>query len=156
MSASTLLRRLPVAGLTLLTLVAAGACGDSPTSDDDLDIVGLVIVNSGFDLVTITGLDVEGAVFVEQGGQTDPLEFLFVDQRGNRFTPRDADLWLRVTVVSSPFVEWVPDTPGGFTGVFRGMSPGTTTVRFELMRGGVGSATSQVEFGTPAAPFVVS
>lgn len=142
------------------TVAAFGvaACGDSPVADDDdhLDPVGVAVVSGNTDLVTITGFDVRGAIFVEEGGQTDPVDILFFDNRGDRFTPQEADEWLRVTVTSAPFAEWVPDAPGAFSGVFRGVTAGSTTVRFELMHGPVGSATSHVDFGTPGAPITVT
>jgi len=150
--------RLGAMTLTLGTALALGACGGDPVANEEehVDPIGIVVVSGSVDVVSVTGLNIVGAFSVEESGQTDPLGVQFVDDRGNRFVPDEPDEWLRVTVTHPDLAQWVPDTPGGWTGSIRGLQAGTTTVRFELMHGVVNSEASHPDFGTPGIPVVVN
>lgn len=153
----SILHRTSTGLLALGTLVALGACDSDPVgTEDHIDPIGIVIVSGGNDLVTVTGLNIIGAILVEEGGQTDPLSIEFIDRDGNRFVPTEADEWLRVTVTHPDLGRWVADSPEGWSGTIQGLQNGSTTVRFELMHGAVGSDTSHPDFGTPGVPLIVS
>jgi hypothetical protein len=152
------IHRLGATALTLATVLSIGACDEDPVSgeDDHVDPVGIVVVSGLVDVVSVRGLNIIGAFTVDEGGQTDPLGVEFIDDRGNRFVPDEPDEWLRVTVTNPALAQWVPDTPGGWTGSLRGVQAGSTTVRFELMHGVVNSEASHPDFGTPGIPLVVN
>lgn len=137
-------------------VIALAACSDPVANEDHVDPVGIVVISGNTDVVTVTGLNITGAFFIAEGGQTDPLRVEFVDDRGNRFVPDEPDEWLRVTVTHPNLATWVEDVPGGWSGTLRGITKGSTTVRFELMHGEVGSASSHPDFGTPGVPLTIN
>lgn len=154
---STTIRRVGGPAIVAAAVFALGGCDSDPTGNEDhIDPVGIVIVSGSTDVVSVRGLDIIGAFQVNAGGQTDPFDILFVDERGNRFVPTEPDEWLRVTVSHPSLAEWVGDGPGAWSGSIRGLQAGTTTVRFELMHGPVNDdAASHRDFGTPGVPLLV-
>ena len=143
--------------LAMTGVLALGACDDDPVGvdDDHLEPVGLVISAGGVDLVTVNGATVTGSLTVDAGQETAHLDVEFLAENGVRFTPEDADEWLRVTMADPAVAGWEQDVPGEFGGHLHGESAGTTTAVFDLMHGAVGSTTAHADYTSPAIPVVI-
>ncbi|MEQ9568739.1 MAG: hypothetical protein RLN75_01000 [Longimicrobiales bacterium] len=144
--------------LALTGVLALGACDDDPVGNEDehQEPVGLVISTGGVDLVTVNGATVTGSLSVDAGQETAHLDVAFLDEDGDRFTPEDADEWLRVTIANPAVAEWEQDEPGEFGGHLHGESAGTTTAVFDLMHGAVNSSSAHPDYTSPPVPVVIN
>lgn len=150
--------RLPVIALIASSAFALGACGDDPVGaeEEHSDPVGLVITLGGVDLVTVNGSTVTGTLSVAAGQETAHLDLEFLDDNGDRFTPEDADEWLRVTIADPATATWDQDEPGEFGGHLQGQSAGATVVKFDIMHGALNSATAHADYTSPDIPVVIN
>jgi hypothetical protein len=154
----TRLYKMTAGALALVTSLTLVACDDDPVEveEDHHDPVGLVISTGGVDLVTIQGAAVTGTLTVDAGMETAHLDVEFLDDDGDRFTPEDADEWLRVTMGDETVAEWEQDSLGEFGGHLHGEAAGATTAVFELMHGTVGAASSHPDYTSPSVPVVIN
>ena len=139
--------------LLILTLAALGACDDDPTSPDDREVPVQVRVEdaaSGLSLATATEFsDLGTALPVAVGVRPDyRIVFLVEDPQASApvpYTPA-SDEFLEVIVANTGVARWETDTAGSFEGGIRGVSQGSTTAIFRLMRGTPGSTSATVVF----------
>jgi len=150
--------RLPVIALIASSVFALGACGDDPVGaeEEHSDPVGLVITLGGVDLVTVNGSTVTGTLTVEAGQETAHLDLEFLDEDGDRFSPTDADEWLRVTIADPTTATWEQDEPGEFGGHLQGRSVGVTVVTFDIMHGALNSTAAHADYTSPGIPVVIN
>ena len=151
-------RRFGTALLALSTVLVLGACDDDPVDhgDEHQDPVGMVISSGGVDLVTVNGNTVTGTLTYDAGEESPHLDVEFLDDDGDRFTPEDADEWLRVTIANTDVAEWEQDEPGEFGGHVHGESAGATVAVFDLMHGAVNSASAHSDYKSPNVPIVIN
>ncbi len=144
--------------LALTGVLALGACDDDPVGNEEehLEPVGLVISTGGVDLVTVNGATVTGSLSVDAGQETAHLDVEFLDEDGDRFTPDEADEWLRVTIANPAVADFEQDTPGEFGGHLHGESAGTTTAVFDIMHGAVNSSSAHPDYTSPAISVVIN
>lgn len=141
----------------VLSVIAAG-CDDDPVGHEEehLEPVGMVISAGGVDLVTVDGSTVTGSLSVANGQETAHLSVAFVDEDGDRFTPDEADEWLRVTIAAPTIADFEQDEAGEFGGHLHGLSVGSTTAVFEVMHGAVNSASAHPDYTSPSVPVTIN
>lgn len=142
----------------LSTVLVLGACDDDPVSNEEEhhEPVGMVISSGGVDLVTVNGSTVTGSLTYAAGAESPHLDVEFLADDGDRFTPEDADEWLRVTIADTDVAEWEQDEPGEFGGHVHGESAGSTVAVFDLMHGAVNSASAHADYTSPNVPIVIN
>jgi hypothetical protein len=74
---------------------------------------------------------------VRAGRETGVLDVVFLDEKGAAIVPAD-DEYLEVTVTYPDLATFQQGTPGAFSGRFRGLQTGGTTVVFKYKQGEVG------------------
>ncbi len=128
--------RLPVAAL--LALLLLGGCDDLIVDGGARQVTGLTIADAGgAQLASVTGTQVSGSVQVARNADRTLVVTLL--GAGGVITPSLAET-VRVTVTNPGVASW--QDGGSGTGVLRGNSAGSTTLRVDLIRAGVVAYTS--------------
>ena len=138
--------------LLLVALAAVTACDDDSTGPENRQVpIQVRVESNGLSLATATEFSNLGTELPVAVGE---IVFLVEDEQASSpvpYTPA-SDEYLDVTVANTAIARWETDTPGAFTGGIRGVSQGTTTVVFRLMRGVPGSTNGSVVFEAHPIP----
>lgn len=143
--------------LLLVALPAVTACDDDSTGPENRQVpVQVRVESNGLSLATATEFSNLGTELPVAVGVRPDYEIVFLveDEQASSpvpYTPA-SDEYLDVTVASTAIARWEADTPGAFTGGIRGVSQGSTTVAFRLMRGVPGAANGTVIFEAHPIP----
>ena len=151
---STILRR---SALPLIALAALTACDDDSTGPENRQVpVQVRVESNGLSLATATEFSNLGTELPVAVGVRPDYEIVFLveDEQASSplpYTPA-SDEYLDVTVANTTVARWEGDAQGSFTGGIRGVSEGSTTVVFRLMRGVPGAANGSVIFEAHPIP----
>lgn len=143
--------------LPLLALAALTACDDDSTGPENRQVpIQVRVESNGLSLATATEFSNLGTELPVAVGVRPDYEIVFLveDEQASApvpYTPA-SDEYLDVTVANTAIARWETDTPGSFIGGIRGVSQGTTTVVFRLVRGVPGAANGTVIFEAHPIP----
>ncbi len=133
-----------------------GACGsDGPASPPRSrgDVAQVRVVAGNISVAMATDVLTAGSVALLPGAEAF-VRIEFLDRVGNPIVPLAGE-FLQVEIADPTVGEWRPDAAGGFEGHLRGLMAGTTTIRFKLMSGTVGSGDAVAVFVPLAIDLIV-
>lgn len=135
--------------LVLVVALLTGACSSSTEPSPDPE--GLTLTQAGLTLAAVAGTSVSGSIIIELGRTSPPIVVTFTDSEGTSVNTKGR--YLDVAVEDSRIASFEVTDAAGFTGRLSGNEAGTTTFRFRLMKGNVGSGTLVYE--SPPIPVTV-
>lgn len=136
--------RFGIPGLALVAAFGLAGCDNpvDPGHDHDHDhdepetvhviIDGEAVASAGWREGTV-----EGAIELVAGQSSPHVQIVFHDDHDHEFHIDD-DYWLAVEVEDESIATFEVAEQGAFSGVFQGIAPGETGVRFSLMHGAHG------------------
>ncbi|HEX6981623.1 MAG TPA: hypothetical protein VF181_02575 [Balneolaceae bacterium] len=139
--------------LTLSTALMLTGCGNPAGSDEEEHPrpVGIVLQMNGAEIVRYENQEVTGQIEVNTGEETALITLYFLDENGDQFQYDEPEYSLRPHGIDESIAEIEQHAEDGkWSFHVRGITPGTTSVVFELFHGDHG------DFETPEIPVIVN
>jgi hypothetical protein len=136
-----------------LVVVLAG-CSNPVSSETHVRPTGFEISVGGQPLVAESNGALTGSLTLVVNQQLGPATVQFRSPAGPVMPA--TDYFLEIEFANGAIVQFTPASPGGFTGTFRGLAPGATTMRVRWMHGRVGSPRAHHDYQSVPVPVVVA